>query len=271
MEGFDMSINERLVNHLRQFGLTVYEGRAYSILVSRGVLKAKEIAEDARIPYSKIYFVLNDLESKGWVEIQRGKPSLYKPVPPRDAIESSKERILQRLKDAEVEALNLLERLYTGQEEVRKVELWSIRGTGNVLRRIERMLAQAEREVWMAFTLNHQNIVKLLGKRLVEIVRILEMKGVDVKMLVIAKKVEIVTEFLSELVASIELKWKQDAELLGGIGLIVVDDKQALFNFGGRDEFSATWSDEKGFVYMLKEVIKNIWFQAKPCLNPANY
>ncbi|MBS7643915.1 hypothetical protein KEJ26_05015 [Candidatus Bathyarchaeota archaeon] len=266
-----MGINERLVNHLRRFGLTVYEGRAYAVLVSKGILKAKEIAENAKIPYSKIYFVLNDLESKGWVEIHRGKPSLYKPVPPHDAIESSKERILQRLKDAEVEALSQLERLYAGQEGVRKVELWNIVGTGNVLRRVEKMLAQAEREVWVAVTMNHQNIVKLLGKRLVEIIRVLEMKRIDVKMLAIAKEVGIVTDFLGELIASIEVRWKQDAELPGGIGLIVVDDKQALFNFGGRDELSATWSDEKGFVYMLKEVIKNIWLQAKPCLNPVTY
>jgi hypothetical protein len=42
-----------------------------------------------------------------------------------------------------------------------------------------------------------------------------------------------------------------------------VDDGQVLFGFGTQEELSATWSDEKSFVLMLKAPLKGRWLQVK--------
>ncbi len=63
-----MSIDENTKETLRELGLNAYEIDAYFALLESGQLTAMEISREAKVPYSKIYEVLNSLKEKGWIK-----------------------------------------------------------------------------------------------------------------------------------------------------------------------------------------------------------
>lgn len=70
---------------MEEFGLSRYETRAYTTLLSKGPLSASEIAYYAHLPRTKIYSVLTSLSKKGLVVITHSKPIVCNAVPPDEA------------------------------------------------------------------------------------------------------------------------------------------------------------------------------------------
>ena len=70
-----MAIDENTKEILRELGLNAYEVDAYVVLLDCGQMTAMEISREAKVPYSKIYEVLNSLKVKGWIKIRCGRPS----------------------------------------------------------------------------------------------------------------------------------------------------------------------------------------------------
>src|SRR5713226_7550208 len=103
---------------LKDFGLTEYEVKAYVGLVESGPLPASQLSTTATIPYSKIYEILGNLERKGWVETEQGRPSKYFPKPPSTALESSRVRMENTLKSSQTDAMEELQPLYENQRDV---------------------------------------------------------------------------------------------------------------------------------------------------------
>ena len=58
-----MTINENTKNALREIGLNAYEIDTYLALVEGGEMTAMEISQEAKVPYSKMYEVLNSLKA----------------------------------------------------------------------------------------------------------------------------------------------------------------------------------------------------------------
>src|SRR6266536_3801679 len=103
-----MSVSEKTRRALKEFGLTEYEAKVYVSLVESGTQAASELSSTASIPYSKIYEILGNLERKGWVETQQGRPSKYFPKPPSAALDSSRVRMENTLKSSQTDALSEL-------------------------------------------------------------------------------------------------------------------------------------------------------------------
>ena len=80
-----MSINENTRVALREMGLNAYEIDAYIVLLEGGQMTAMEISQQATVPYSKMYEVLNSLKEKGWIKSSETRPFKYYPVPPLEA------------------------------------------------------------------------------------------------------------------------------------------------------------------------------------------
>ncbi|QLC35348.1 TrmB family transcriptional regulator (plasmid) [Halarchaeum sp. CBA1220] len=75
------------VAHLREMGLSEYEADAYHGLLHVGTATAKEVSDVADVPQSRVYDVLDSLETKGFVHIQPGRPKKYGPVDPDTAVQ----------------------------------------------------------------------------------------------------------------------------------------------------------------------------------------
>ena len=80
-----MAIDEETRAALREMGLNAYEIDAYLVLLDGGQMTAMEISEQANVPYSKMYEVLNSLKEKGWIKSSETRPFKYYPVPPLEA------------------------------------------------------------------------------------------------------------------------------------------------------------------------------------------
>src|SRR4030065_1521534 len=93
MRGIQLSISENTRVTLREMGLNAYEIDSYTALLEGGQMTAMEISRKASVPYSKIYEVLNSLKEKGWVKSSESRPFKYYPVPPVEAVASTKQRL----------------------------------------------------------------------------------------------------------------------------------------------------------------------------------
>jgi sugar-specific transcriptional regulator TrmB len=58
----------KIIRMLRDFGLSNYEARLYFTLLTIGEAKVCEMTKKASVPQSKAYEVLDNLQSKGFVE-----------------------------------------------------------------------------------------------------------------------------------------------------------------------------------------------------------
>lgn len=72
--------------YLHEMGLSEYESRAYLGVLQSGMTTAKEISEAADIPQSRVYDVLESLETKGFVTVQPGRPKKFGPIEPELAV-----------------------------------------------------------------------------------------------------------------------------------------------------------------------------------------
>ena len=81
-----MAIDEETRVALREMGLNAYEIDTYLALLESGQMTAMEVSEQAKVPYSKMYEVLNSLKAKGWIKSSESRPFKYYPVPPLEAI-----------------------------------------------------------------------------------------------------------------------------------------------------------------------------------------
>lgn len=80
------SLADDFAIYLHEMGLSEYEASAYLGVLQSGLTTAKEISEAADIPQSRVYDVLESLETKGFVTVQPGRPKKFGPIEPELAI-----------------------------------------------------------------------------------------------------------------------------------------------------------------------------------------
>src|SRR5438105_10123031 len=128
-----MMVSETTRRALKDFGLTEYEVKAYIALVESGPMPASQLSTTAMIPYSKIYEILGNLERKGWVESEQGRPSKYLPKPASTALESSRVRMENTLKSSQTAVMSELQPLYEKKRVQERPDIWIVRGQNNIL------------------------------------------------------------------------------------------------------------------------------------------
>ncbi|MFI5450111.1 MAG: TrmB family transcriptional regulator [Candidatus Bathyarchaeia archaeon] len=75
----------RLMEYLRQVGLTTYESEAYLALLSKRMMTAEEISRSTSVPITRVYGTLEQLMQKGFAKIVQGRPKRYHAVSPEQA------------------------------------------------------------------------------------------------------------------------------------------------------------------------------------------
>ncbi len=140
---------EKTMKALKRFGLTEYESNAYAILVVKGLMAPREISDVTDIPYTRLYSVLKDLEKKGWVESQPGRPIVYKAVRPKFAARNAIQEILRELQQAEEIITQNLDDIYSKTLPVSR-QVWVVKGKINVVNKILEMLDNARERVKIA-------------------------------------------------------------------------------------------------------------------------
>ncbi len=178
----DVSLRDELIPELREAGLTSYEAMSYVSLISRWPASAADLCKETGIPDTKIYHVLESLQAKGVIGIRKGRPSLFRPLPPREALGNLRNALREDYDDKsrKLDLLALkMEPLFektTGQEEVELAYI--IKGTPSILNRMKALIESAKHEVTLFIP--DENIFEKLS----DTIRTVKKRGVEVHLAV---------------------------------------------------------------------------------------
>src|SRR5216117_2032969 len=251
-----MSVSEKTRRALKEFGLTEYEAKVYVSLVESGTQAASELSSTASIPYSKIYEILGNLERKGWVETEQGRPSKYYPKAHSTALESSRARLETTLKSSQADAMGELQPLYEKKGAREKPDIWIVRGQNNILDKIRETLSRTRRELMVAMPVVPDAIVSMA----LSVLALMREKGVNVSvMLPLATSRETVRQLKG-------LAQVRTREQMFGGG-IISDDNQIMILLGEDPEKGLTLaisSDHIGLVRFGKSYFEYLWESSKP-------
>ena len=250
-----MSVSDKTRRALKDFGLTDYEVKTYVALVEAGPMPASELSTHAGVPYSKIYEIIGNLERKGWVETEQGRPSKYYPKAPTMALESSKIRIENNLKLSLDEALGELQPLYEKKDVKEKPDIWIVRGQNNILDKIRETLDRTRKELLVAVPLVPEAIVGLA----VPLLSGLRERGVKVSILVPSTG----KDTLRSLKNVAEVRTRE--QMFGGG--IISDNDQIVLLLGEEPEKGLTLaisSDHIGLVKFGKNYFDYLWENSHP-------
>ncbi len=251
-----MSVSEKTRKALKEFGLTEYEVKVYVSLVESGTQTASELSRTSSIPYSKIYEILGNLERKGWVETEQGRPSKYYPKAPSAALESTKARLETTLKSSQADALEELQPLYEKKGVREKPDIWIVRGQSNILDKIRETLGRTRKELFVAMPVAPDPIVSMA----LPLLSVMRAKGVNVSVMVPEATSR---ETLRKLKGLVQVRTRQ--QMFGG-GIISDDDRIIILL--GEDPLKgltlAISSDHIGLVQFGKSYFEFLWESSKP-------
>jgi sugar-specific transcriptional regulator TrmB len=110
------------------------------------------------VPLSRTYDVLKSLHKKGFLEITRGKPLIYRVVPPQDVFEKSRMKIKEELDEAESEVINI----YESQISKSPAPIWLIYGSDKIVKKEIEIIGRAKSTLHIAAGfMFHEEVEKL--------------------------------------------------------------------------------------------------------------
>jgi len=244
-----MVLNE--LKALRTLGLSLYETRVYFKLVEKGPMFAKQISEEAHVPYTKIYVILSSLENKGFIKVDRtSRPHIVYAVPPLEVYLKLKTSIEQKLEDLRKEA-EFLQEIYEYSHSglAQREFITIIRGEKSIVNRaISIVSASAGTKIRVAVPFS-----KLLNFRFKN-----TLIGESAEKPVLVLAVEELKPLLKDLPARIEIKYLD--HMFGGG---VISDREVLLIVEHRGEILAAYSNFEYIVEIAKTYFDYLWKSSK--------
>ena len=244
-----MSVNENTRNALHEMGLNAYEIDAYLALLDEGQMTAMEISEQAKVPYSKMYEVLNSLKEKGWIKNTETRPFKYYPVPPLEATRFTKLRLEDKYLNWENTVAETLQPLYEKRELVERPDMLILRGQQAVLSKVEEVLTKATKEIVIAAPEFAKPVITLAEPLLGSGLK----KTVSIKLMAAGEKNDWL--FIKKYPGLNELRIR-DHMFGGGI---IADGKEALLFLGEDKPSLVIWSNHVGLVGFAREYFQFLW------------
>ncbi|MGA2386481.1 MAG: helix-turn-helix domain-containing protein [Candidatus Bathyarchaeia archaeon] len=244
-----MSVDENSRAVLREMGLNTYEIDAYTALLEVGQMTAMEISKEAKVPYSKMYEVLNSLKEKGWIKSSETRPYQYFPVPPLEAARTTKLRLEDKYLNWENTVAETLQPLYEKRELVERPDMLILRGQQAVLGKLEEVLGKAAKEIVIAAPQFAKPVIALAEPLLGSGLK----KTVSVKLMAAGERDDWV--FLKKYPAINELRIR-DHMFGGGI---IADGKEAMLFLGEDKPTLVIWSNHVGLVGFAREYFQFLW------------
>lgn len=254
MERLKSIVGRRSLRALRGLGFTEYEASAYITLLRYGRLTALELSEKASIPYSKVYGVLESLRRRGWIEVGDGRPRVYYPKSPLEALRVERVRWERSFEEHRSIILEELQSIYEGRGLRERPEVWIIRGLENILSSLRRMVEEARRELMIALPAVDEELLMALSTPL----SLARSRGVGMLLLTTMEVASKLGDYLHHFD---EVRVRD--EMFGGG--IIADGGETLLILdatpGGR---LAIASDHKGLTNIAKIYFNHLWRTAKP-------
>jgi sugar-specific transcriptional regulator TrmB len=248
-------ISDKAKRAMEVIGLTSYEIKAYTTLLTEGSLTAQELSARSGVPYSKIYEVLGKLEEKGWIESDNSRPTKFYPRSPATALESMRMRIESEMKEAEGVIMSELMPLYNKSGIKERPEIWVLRGLYNIVAKVKEVILASEKELLIALPA----VASSISKQMQPLLRELKDKGVRIAIIAAESTSEDILRALSR-VADVRLK---DSMFGGGV---ISDSKQVILLLASErlsNEPLAILAEHTGLASFAREYFNYLWQDAK--------
>ncbi|HEV2389473.1 MAG TPA: helix-turn-helix domain-containing protein [Nitrososphaerales archaeon] len=136
--------------HLVRLGLNVNEAKALDALMALGPSGAADVHRYSGMPRNKAYESLERLASRGVIEVQHGRPVLYRASEAKSVIENLTESYGREAKEA---LKSLEERQEAGMGESLEPQgettyTWMVKGEQAVKRRLAELIYEAKEDVF---------------------------------------------------------------------------------------------------------------------------
>ena len=132
-------------NHLLKIGLTENEAKIIEYLITIGVASASDIHRETHVPRNKIYETIERLADSGFVEIQPGRPVLFKL--------NDIEKILSLIMEERRKSIERVVQFYKSQiqENTEKDDTlaWIVRGRGAIRIQLSNLTNSASTSIFM--------------------------------------------------------------------------------------------------------------------------
>jgi sugar-specific transcriptional regulator TrmB len=167
-----------MTTSLSEIGLNKYEERVYLTLIDEGVSSAKNISDITGIPYGKVYEVMNNLSTKGFLIILPTKPMKFQAVSPKEALLNSKKNMLEKLDKLEQKMIKELEPVFSRTKKFSEPKgmFWVINGRTNINNKFDELIRKAKSNISIITSENglkrmvmFRDLLKSAGKRGVKI------------------------------------------------------------------------------------------------------
>ncbi|MGN1362966.1 MAG: TrmB family transcriptional regulator [Methanobrevibacter sp.] len=137
---------DNIIYSLKILGLSHYEAEAYISLNKLISAKADEISELANIPRTKVYYVLKELDKKGFIKIDHGtRPLTYTVIPPFDVYNNKKEELIKKLNESG-ERLN---EIYNNQINETQAPVWLINSSKNIVNKELELIKESKKSIYI--------------------------------------------------------------------------------------------------------------------------
>jgi sugar-specific transcriptional regulator TrmB len=247
--GLELPVGETARKILREIGLGAHEVDVYLVLLEAEEKTAMEVSDKAKVPYSKIYGVLNNLKDRGWVKSVESRPTKYYALSPLEAVANEKLTLEDRQRAWEKVVINELQPLYEKQEVVEHSDMLVLHSQQAVLDKLEELAKRANNEIVIAAP-GFAKLMILSASSMFEELR----KGhVKVKAMVAGEPETWKT--LGEVGTVIELRFRD--EMFGGG--IIVDGKEAMLFLGEEKPSLVIWSNHIGLVRFARDYFEFLW------------
>jgi sugar-specific transcriptional regulator TrmB len=248
-----LPVDENTKSTLREMGLNAYEIDTYITLLESGQLTAMEISQEAKVPYSKIYDVLNALKEKGWVKSSESRPFKYSPTSPLEATIFTKRRLDDKYQGWEQTITETLQPLYEKRELVERPDILILHGQHAIIVKLEEVFKKANKEIMIAMPTFAKPIIRSADQILAGV-----KKTVEVKLMAAGKSED--WKALKKVAGLNELRVR-DHMFGGGV---IADDKEAMLFLGEEDKPSLIiWSNHVGLVGFAREYFQFLWDSSK--------
>ena len=243
-----MSVSDATLKALKQLGLTEYETQAYLALVDGGQMAASDVSAKSKVPFSRIYDVLGRLEEKQFIQVQKGRPSIYVAKAPTEVMRVLRLDWEERLKESSLIVVEELQPLFEKETKQTPRDVWVIHGRASILAKSIEMLDGAKETVLLSlpsFDLSDGDVDTVVE-------RVLDVKA----------NVSILTSSINEgLKAIIPERFEvRTRERVFGAGL-VVDNKFTLIMLAGGEDSDTVgiYSSHNVFAAMATSYFESLW------------
>jgi sugar-specific transcriptional regulator TrmB len=249
-------LRENIILNLKEFGLSEYEAKAYLTLTLHGPLTASNVAENSKIPQSKVYGILKSLSDKFLAESWKGKPLKFKSIEPSIGLKKILERKKMAIESLREKSAVMLEQLKPLKGfETEDFGIWSSSGKLACMEKAAEMVFRAKK-FGLATTSRFSRYPPLDNAYISALKKGAKIKILGTSKLDEARKAR--ATWYARHGAEIRILPMNVNPIIG-----IVDDKEVSIRLDNSDTPDMIWSNNPALINIFRTYFDDVWDKAE--------